>query len=151
MTEEQLKAIEELSERATKGPWIADEGHQYLESPWWGETTVILAEFQIPKWHEDRYKGSDEAFRNKQFTAQARTLVPELVAEVRRQQARIQELEEALGFYADFDTNADDSGVYGHREPVRINGIEIEWFVRDEGEVARKTLNEAQKEGENNG
>ncbi|MDX3634366.1 hypothetical protein PV728_29695 [Streptomyces europaeiscabiei] len=84
---ERLAEIEALAEAATAGPWCTDaweiyQGAEYVPgiSFWIGETCRGTSEL-----------GQDRA--DAAFVAAARSDVPELVAEVRRQAAQIAELE----------------------------------------------------------
>ncbi|MDX2760790.1 hypothetical protein, partial [Streptomyces europaeiscabiei] len=86
-TVERLAEIEARADAATAGPWCTDaweiyQGTEYVPgiSFWIGETCRGTSEL-----------GQDRA--DAAFVAAARSDVPELVAEVRRQAARIAELE----------------------------------------------------------
>lgn len=86
LTEQELTAIEERAEKATAGPWTI-------------ECRSILNDANDPSWPEDDFlqfhlRGpapvtgrGDYNGRDADFMAQARTDVPALVAEVRRQRA----------------------------------------------------------------
>jgi hypothetical protein len=87
LSAERLAGIEALAEAATAGPWCTDsweiyQGTEYVPgiSFWIGETCRGTSEL-----------GQDRA--DAAFVAAARSDVPALVAEVRRQAARIAELE----------------------------------------------------------
>jgi len=83
MTPSRLSELKELAEKATVGPWepILNEGGEeyWLPHPFW--TTTACGPCGEP---------------NARFIAAARTAVPELVAEVERLTAHVDELSEKI-------------------------------------------------------
>lgn len=104
ITPERLKEIEQLAEAATDGPWVTGEA----------------------SWNEDgdvRYvlHGVKSAnFVDAQFIAASRTLVPELIAEVKRLREVIEQYEKDLPTFKD---------IYG-MAPDATGGLPAEEFVR---------------------
>lgn len=85
MTEDELKAIEERANAATKGTWILGSWGDNVFSVAGGNWTEICRIKRDDKAIEESQDGRDAA-----FIAHAHEDVPALVAEVRRLRARLE-------------------------------------------------------------
>lgn len=93
MKQEKLQEIRERVNKASRNEkWFVENGSSIFVT-WYNGRDVQLAQTIRPVWHEDRFKGDEEAYANAEFIAHAREDVPNLLDEVER-------LREVLKWYA---------------------------------------------------
>lgn len=95
MTEERLKELKDLCDKATPGPWIYDWGNWQVESgnPDHSRAGVANAVLDEENHYESfGLKGKqNDPVDNCLFIAESRTAIPELIAEVERLKEKLKE------------------------------------------------------------
>ncbi|MDQ0174456.1 ead/Ea22-like family protein [Bacillus chungangensis] len=112
----ELAAIRERVEKATPGPWIIEESRY--------ETNYNVGNSKYD------FSACLSPLYDAEFIAEAREDVPDLLSLVDQQQAEIERLRQALGFYADESSYIDF---------IALQRIEPTVMI-DKGEKARQAL-----------
>lgn len=127
MTPEELAAIEQRANAATEGPWVVehwdDQGR--IHRP--GSADTVASNGGTGDW-------DDVAGPNSAFIAAARTDVPVLLAEVRRQAEVIELLQRRMSEQCMYSAGLKECAAGLLAKLARVEALVVDWRERDQGD-----------------